>query len=268
MLAATLGKEAGVHEKVVIITGSTGIGAAAARLAAARGARLVVASSDEMSCWELAAETGAECWTGDLRSPHSAESILAQCLSRFGRVDGVFNVAGLAGRRFGDGPLHEITDSGWEDALSHNLGIAFRMCRAAVNRMLDQSPAEDGQRGAIVNLGSVLVESPDSRHFATHAYAAAKGAVAAMTRSMAAQYAAQGIRVNAVVPGIVGTPASERTAATQELQDFLRRKQPVSAGTIPAEDIARAALFLLSSDSRAITGELLTVDAGWRLNPG
>src|SRR4051794_40477415 len=76
-----------VHEKVLIITGSTGIGAAVARMAAERGARVVLATADEISGFELAAETGAECWAGDLTLPHSAESVLAQCLSKFGRVD-------------------------------------------------------------------------------------------------------------------------------------------------------------------------------------
>jgi NAD(P)-dependent dehydrogenase (short-subunit alcohol dehydrogenase family) len=254
-----------LNGRVLIITGSTGIGAAAARMAAAQGARLVVATSDEISGFELAAETGAECWAGDLTRADSAASILAQCLSKFGRVDAVFNVAGLSGRRFGDGPVHELADDGWETTMSHNLTITFRLCRAAIGRMLDQSPAADGARGAIVNVGSVLVEAPEPRHFATHAYAAAKGAVEAMSRSMAAYYAPHGIRVNVVAPGLASTPAAERTHAAPELQEFIRKKQPLTSGMIDVEDVARAALFLLGAGSRAITGQVLTVDGGWRL---
>ncbi|HEY1496369.1 MAG TPA: SDR family NAD(P)-dependent oxidoreductase, partial [Candidatus Solibacter sp.] len=82
-----------MREKVLIITGSTGIGAEAVRMAAGRGARIVIATGDEVSGFELAAETGAECWAGDLTLAHSADSVLAQCLSKFGRVDGLFNVA-------------------------------------------------------------------------------------------------------------------------------------------------------------------------------
>jgi NAD(P)-dependent dehydrogenase (short-subunit alcohol dehydrogenase family) len=255
-----------VRGKILIITGSTGIGAAAARLAAAQGAHLVVATSDELSGWELAAETGAEVWTGDLRRPGAADSVIAQCLSKFGRVDRVFNVAGLSGRRFGDGPVHELDDEGWETALAHNLTLTFRMCRAAIARMMVQAPDAEGGRGAIVNVGSVLVESPESKHFATHAYAAAKGAVAAMSRSMAAYYAPHGIRVNAVAPGLVSTPAGERTHADPEMQEFVRRRQPLTGGMIDVTGVARAALFLLATDSRAITGEVLTVDAGWRFS--
>ena len=181
-------------------------------MAAARGARVVIATGDEISGFDLAAEIGAECWAGDLTLAHSADSVLTQCLSKFGRVDGLFNASGLSGRRFGDGPVHEIQDDAWHTTLTHNLTVAFRMCRAVAGRMLEQAAGQDGVRGSIVNIGSVLVESPEPRHFATHAYAAAKGAIAAMSKSMAAYYAPHGIRVNVIAPGLVRTPAGERTA--------------------------------------------------------
>jgi NAD(P)-dependent dehydrogenase (short-subunit alcohol dehydrogenase family) len=238
------------------------------RLAAERGARLVIATTDEITGWELAAETGAECWAGDLRRPAAPDSVLSQCLSKFGRLDGLFNVAGLSGRRFGDGPVHEIEDEAWHTTLDQNLTLAFRFCRAALGRMIVQSPDEEGARGAIVNVGSVLVDAPEPKHFATHAYAAAKGGIAAMSRSMAAYYAPHGIRVNWLSPGLASTPAGERTHSTTEIQDFVRGKQPLTRGMIPVEDIARAALFLLGSESRAITGDALAVDAGWRWSGG
>jgi NAD(P)-dependent dehydrogenase (short-subunit alcohol dehydrogenase family) len=87
--------------KILIITGSTGIGAAATLLAAAEGARVVIATGDPESGWELARHTGCEVWVGDLTRPDSARSVLAQCVSNFGRVDALFNVAGLSGRRPG-----------------------------------------------------------------------------------------------------------------------------------------------------------------------
>jgi NAD(P)-dependent dehydrogenase (short-subunit alcohol dehydrogenase family) len=254
-----------LHGKVVIITGSTGIGAATARLAAAQGARLLLATSDEITGFELAAELAAECWAGDLTRHESAASILGQCLSKFGRLDALFNVAGMSGRRFGDGPVHEIDDAGWETTIAHNLTITLRMCRAAIGRMLEQSPSESGLRGAIVNMGSVLVGSPEPRHFATHAYAAARGAVEAMSRSMAAYYAPHGIRVNVLAPGLARTPAGERTQAVTGLAEFVRKKQPLTSGMIDVEDIARVALFLLGDSSHAVTGQTLAVDAGWSL---
>lgn len=250
-------------DKVLIITGTTGIGAAAARMAAAEGAKLLVAGRDEISCFELGAETGAECWVGDLLERNAAESILAHALARFGRVDGLFNVAGLSGRRFGDGPVHECSDEGWDVTLANNLTTMFRMCRAVVGRMMEQAENGAGQRGAILNMGSVLAESPEPRNFATHGYAAGKGAVIAMSRSMAAYYAPHKIRVNVIAPGLVRTPMSERAQGSKELLEFMRKKQPLTEGMAEAEDIARAALFLLSDDARAITGDVITVDAGW-----
>jgi NAD(P)-dependent dehydrogenase (short-subunit alcohol dehydrogenase family) len=222
-----------------------------------------VAGRDEETCTELTAATGAECWLGDLLEPAAAESILAHCLSKFGRVDGLFNVAGMSGRRFGDGPVHECTDAGWEMALAHNLTSTFRMCRAVAGRMLQQPPRDEGIRGSILNMGSMLATDPEPRHFATHAYAAAKGAVVAMSRSMAASYASQGIRVNVLAPGLVRTLASDAALIAPELRDFVARKQPLSGGMIDADAIARTALFLLSGESSAITGAVLTADGGW-----
>jgi NAD(P)-dependent dehydrogenase (short-subunit alcohol dehydrogenase family) len=249
--------------KALIVTGSTGIAAATARLAAQAGANLVIATGDPDTGWELAAATGAECWVGELSLVNSADSVLGVCLARFGRVDALFNAAGLSGRRFGDGPVHECTDEGWDVTLQHNLRTTFQMCRAVVGRMLEQEVEPDGVRGAILNMGSVLADAPEPRHFATHAYAAAKGAVVAMSRSMAAYYAPHKIRVNVLAPGLVRTPASERSQANAELLGFLEKKQPLSAGMVDADDAARTALFLLGPDARSITGDVLTVDAGW-----
>jgi NAD(P)-dependent dehydrogenase (short-subunit alcohol dehydrogenase family) len=251
-----------LHGKTLIVTGSTGIAAATARLAAEAGASLLIAASDEESGIELAASLSAELWTGDLARPAAADSILAHCLSKFGRVDALCNAAGLSGRRFGDGPVHECTDEGWATTFAQNLDILFRMCRAVTARMLDQAPAANGLRGVILNVGSVLAESPEPRHFPTHAYAAAKGAVVALSRSMAAYYAPHGIRVNVLAPGLVRTPMSERAAAPA-LHDFVAKKQPLAAGMVDAADVARAALFLMADMSPSITAQVLTVDAGW-----
>jgi NAD(P)-dependent dehydrogenase (short-subunit alcohol dehydrogenase family) len=248
--------------KILIVTGSTGIAAATVRLAAEAGARVVVAASDETSGWELAERTRVEPWVGDLTRPASADSILSHCLAKFGRVDALFNASGLSGRRFGDGPVHEASDEGWDLTLSHNLKTMFQMCRAVVTRMLQQQVNENGSRGAILNIGSALAGAPEPKHFATHAYAAAKGAVVAMSRSMAAYYAPHRIRVNVLAPGLVRTPASER-AGNPELLAFVEKKQPLTGGMVEAEDVARAALFLLGDGARSITGETVAVDGGW-----
>ena len=247
----------------LLLAGSTGIAAATARLAVAAGARLVIASAESDSAWELAAETGAECWIGDLVRPEAAESVVALAVQKFGRLDAVFNAAGLSGRRFGDGPVHEATDSGWELTLSHNLTVVFHMCRAAAGQMLQQDPDPRGLRGSILNMGSVLAESPEPRFFAMHAYAAAKGAVTALSRSMASYYAPHGIRVNVIAPGMVRTPASARAGEDPALSAIVQKKQPLISDMVDAQEVARAALFLLGPEARPITGEVLAVDAGW-----
>jgi NAD(P)-dependent dehydrogenase (short-subunit alcohol dehydrogenase family) len=253
----------GLQGQVLIVTSSAGIGAATARLAAANGARIVVATGDGESGWELAAEMGAECWIGDLALPGAADSVVSQCLARFGRVDALFNAAGLSGRRYGDGPVDECTDEGWEMTLGVNLKSTFLMCRAVIRRLLQQEPAENGVRGTILNMGSVLETSPEPRHFAMHAYAAAKGGVIALSRSMAAYYAPHKIRVNVIAPGVARTPASERSQTDPELSQFLRKKQPLTDGMVDATDIAQAALFLLSEEARSITAQAFHVDGGW-----
>jgi NAD(P)-dependent dehydrogenase (short-subunit alcohol dehydrogenase family) len=108
----------------------------------------------------------------------------------------------------------------------------------------------------------VLAESPEPRNFATHAYAAAKGAVVALSRSMAAYYAPHHIRVNVLAPGLVRTPMSERAAAPA-VHEFIARKQPLAGDMVDAGDVASAALFLLGDASHSITGQVLSVDAGW-----
>ena len=253
--------------KSLLIAGSSGIAAATATLAAEAGARLLIATAESDTGWVLASETGAECWIGDLTRPNAAESAVGLCVQKFGRVDAVFHAAGMSGRRFGDGPVHECSDEGWDLTLAHNLKSVFHLCRAAIAQMLGQEPV-NGIRGSVLNLGSVLAEAPESQFFGMHAYAAAKGAVNALSRSMASYYAPHQIRVNAIAPGMVRTPASSRSGGNAELFQFIQKKQPLVGDMVEAQDVARAALFLLGEEARPITGEVLTVDGGWAVTSG
>ncbi len=87
-----------------------------------------------------------------------------------------------------------------------------------------------------------------------------------MSKSMASYYAPHGIRVNVIAPALVRTPAGERTHTDPEFQEFVRGKQPLGGGMIEVADVARAAIFLLSDESRSMTGEVLTIDGGWRIS--
>jgi NAD(P)-dependent dehydrogenase (short-subunit alcohol dehydrogenase family) len=241
-----------VRDKVLLITGSTGMAAATARLASAEGARV-------FTCGLEPGETGA--FVADLRDPAAAESAFRACLQRFGRIDGLFNVAGVSGRRWGDGPLHECSLEGWDLTIEANLRTAFLITRPVLRQMLEQ-----GTGGSILNMTSVTAWSPQATYFATHAYAAAKGAIASLSRAMAASYAAMRIRVNAIAPGLVETPMSVRAQSDPAILEYMQRKQPLAGGMIAAHDIAATALFLLGDDSQMITGQVITVDAGWSVS--
>lgn len=248
-------------DHVLLITGSSGIAEATALLAGGEGYKVFIAGIDELQCRELSARiAGSGYFAGDLREPSAADGALAGCLKHFGRVDAVFNVAGVSGRQFGDGPVHECSVEGWDKTLEANARPTFLMCRAAVRHWL-----ATGRRGTVLNMASVLAFSPEPNHFSTHAYAASKGAIISMSRAMAAHYAAKGIRVNVIAPALVKTPMSARAQANPEIVEFIRQKQPLSGGFLAAADVAETALFLLSYRSRQVTGQVVAVDGGWSI---
>jgi NAD(P)-dependent dehydrogenase (short-subunit alcohol dehydrogenase family) len=255
-----------LQDRVCLITGSTGIGAATAKLAAREGASVFVVSRDEESCRALAEEIGCGYHVTDLtRSGEVAEAVQS-LLARHGRIDALFNVVGVSGRRFGDGPIHECSEEGWDVTMETNVKSLFLMCRAVLRLMLEQPVGESGLRGSILNMASVLALSPEPKFFATHAYAASKSAIIGLTRAMAAYYAPSKIRVNAIAPALTRTPMSQRAQQDHELLEFIKTKQPLSEDMIEADDVARAAVFLLGADARNITGEVLSVDSGWRVS--
>ncbi len=259
-----------LDHRVCLITGASGIAAATALLAAQSGARVFIAANVEEQCQALSESlrkigNESDFHIGDLSLPENAATAVEKCRTRFGRIDCLFNVAGISGRRFGDGPVHECTDEGWQKTMNANLTSTFLMCREVVKAMLDQDPGRNGIRGSILNMSSVLALSPEPEHFATHAYAAGKGAIISLTKSMAAYYAQMKIRVNAIAPGLTRTPMSARAQSDPAIIELMKTKQPLSEDLIEAQDVAHAALFLLSDEARYITGEVLTVDAGWRL---
>jgi NAD(P)-dependent dehydrogenase (short-subunit alcohol dehydrogenase family) len=248
--------------RVLLITGSTGIAEATALQATERGDSIFVISRNETHCLDLCARLqNAGYYACDLRDERSVQDALTACLNRFGAIDAVFNVAGISGRSFGDGPLHECSTEGWTATLDTNLKSMFLVCRGVLKYWLGAA-----RGGTILNMSSVLAFSPQAQYFATHAYAATKGAIISMSLAMAAYYAPQKIRVNVIAPALVRTPMSARAQTSPELLEFIAHKQPLSGGMLEAEDVARAALFLLGEDSRHMTGQVITVDGGWTVS--
>lgn len=253
-------------KSIVIVGGTTGLGLAAARAVLAAGARVVVVGRSADSARRALTELGplARAFEGDATHADTAARAIDLALSAHGRFDGLYHVAGGSGRSLGDGPLHEITDQGWRGTLEWNLDSLFYSNRAAVRQFLRQ-----GTGGSVLNMGSVLGFSPSPRHFATHAYAAAKSAIIGFTRALASYYAGQGIRFNVVAPALVETPMARRAAQDKKISRFIATKQPLDGGRIGRpEDLDGALVYLLSDASSFVTGQVLAIDGGWSVSDG
>jgi NAD(P)-dependent dehydrogenase (short-subunit alcohol dehydrogenase family) len=255
-----MGRLAG--KRCLIVGGTSGIGLAAARRFIAEGARVYVAGLEDEQSYEgiqALMECGQFLSGGcDARDPAAVEKNIEFMLTVYGGLDVLYHVAGASGRRYGDGPLHECTDEGWQATLDVNLKTTFVTNRAAIRHFLAHK-----QPGVILNMASVLALAPAPQHFDTCAYTASKGAVIALSRLAAARYAADGIRVNVIAPGLIDTPMAARAAGDPVILDFLRARQPLRGGPGSPDDCADAAVFLCSDEARFITGAVLPVDGGW-----
>jgi NAD(P)-dependent dehydrogenase (short-subunit alcohol dehydrogenase family) len=269
-------------KRIVVVGGTSGLGLSAVNAFISAGARIVslgrelkqepagkkrsasLATPSEQSSVAQKSSRHLRVLYADATQPGSAQRAVAECVTAFGGVDGLYHVAGGSGRRWGDGPLHEITDEGWRLTLELNLTSVFYSNRAAVSQFLAQKTP-----GSILNLASVLAWSPSPRYFVTHAYAAAKSAIIGLTKSCAAMYAPNAIRFNALAPGLVDTPMATRAANDSEIMAFIRTKQPLDGGRIgEATDLDAAAIYFMSDHSKFTTGQVLGVDGGWSITEG
>jgi len=246
--------------RVALITGAgSGIGRAAAELFAAEGAAVAVvdliADAAEETVAKISADGGrAVALSANVAVATEVESAVARAVGEFGRLDVLYNNAGVNSA----GSVADATEDDWDRCFAVNAKGTFLCSRAAVPQF------EKTGGGAVVNQGSVagLVGVPN---FA--AYCAAKGAVVALTRSMAIDLAARRIRVNAICPGTVFTPLMEpmlRARGDGDLEAGLAKtvvKYPIGRLGTP-EEIARVALFLASDDASFLTGSIVTADGG------
>jgi NAD(P)-dependent dehydrogenase (short-subunit alcohol dehydrogenase family) len=247
--------------EVLLVTGTSGIAAATARLWGAQDSVFIVGVKEEEGR-SLAEELPAADYSGaDVRDEEAVRKSVAACVKRFGKIDALFHVAGISARSLGDGPLHECATEAWDTVMNVNAKGTFLVCREVLRTWTRHS-----QEGAILNVGSVLAQHPQREHFATVGYAASKGAIEAMSLSAAAYYAPAGIRINVIAPGLVKTPMSARAQGDARVLEYMAHKQPLTRGLLAPEDIAKTACFLLGKDSRPITGQVISVDGGWTVS--
>jgi NAD(P)-dependent dehydrogenase (short-subunit alcohol dehydrogenase family) len=247
-----------LKDKVAIVTGGTsGIGRATALLFAQEGARVAVVGRDpergRQVVNEIHADGGEATFVRcDVRIPDECQRAVEKTLSAFGRLDVLFNNAGV----YYANTVVGCTEQEWDDTIDISLKGTYLMSKYALPHMLEQG------KGAIVNMASGwgLVGGNEAA-----AYCAAKGGVVLLTKAMAVDHSAQGIRVNCVCPGDVDTPMLVDDAQRRGMAwtDYMAgaANRPMHRVGEP-EEVARAVLFLASDEASFITGAALAVDGG------
>lgn len=254
------------NKNIVVIGGTTGMGLSAAKAFVGEGANIIVVGRNEDHVCEAKKTLGknADVMSADATQPDTAITAIRLCIERFGSFDGLYHVAGGSGRKMGDGPLHELSLEGWNKTMEINLTSLMLSDQAAIKKFIELKKS-----GTILNISSILGLSPSPEYFSTHAYAAAKSAVIGFTKSVASYYAKDNIRVNVIVPALVETPMAQRAANDENIQSFIKTKQPLDGGRIgQPEDLDGLAVYFMSDQSKFTTGQVIAVDGGWSISEG
>ena len=252
--------------KVAMVTGAGSIGSgmgngkATAILFAREGARVMLVDLNPEAAEEtkhVIDEEGGECivFKADVSKSSDCKRMVEKCIQTFGRIDILHNNVALGAH---GGPV-ETSEEDWDRVIDINLKSIFLTCKYALPYMEKQGS------GAIINISSIgaLRASP----YPTLTYAVSKAGVIALTREVAIQYATKGIRVNAILPGLMKTPRIAyyyKSASDWDVEEMWRRRDAMSPTGKQGEpwDIAYAALFLASDEAKYITGTTLIVDGG------
>ena len=242
-----------LKNKTALITGAaSGIGRATALRFAEQGAQVMLADIDQAGLAETAAAlpSGSEhnIIRLDVTDPENCNTAMDTCLTAYGKLDVLCNIAGIPICQH----MHEITDDEWMRAIAVNLNGVFFMSRAAMPHLIKT-------KGNIINMASTAGLTGQAYN---SAYAATKAGVVMFTKSLALEYSAQQVRVNAVCPGMVKTPLTDNFAVPENADaNLLGRLFPLLEGAEPAE-IAAAVGYLASDEARFVTGSTLAIDGG------
>jgi len=238
----------------VVIGGTSGIGRAIARGLAEAGADVVPSSRRPEQVKDAAAEIrtlGRRSLevVSDVSDRPSLDELLNKCITEFGKVDILVNSAGKTKRT----PTIDVSDEEWTDILDTNLTGTLRACQIFGRHMLERN------YGRIINIASL---TSFVALYEVAAYSASKAAVAMLTKSLAIEWAAHGVNVNAIAPGVFRTALNEKLLdGTERGREFLLRTPMKRFGRV--EELAGAAVFLASDAASFITGEVLVVDGGF-----
>lgn len=239
-----------LSDQVGIVTGAAGgIGAAIAEAVIDAGAKVSLVDRNE-HVLQTGRRLETQALVEDLAESESCQKAVDQTLADHGRLDFVVNAAGVQSR----GELTEIGDEDWEQLSNINLGVALKLCRIAARHMISA-----GRGGAILNVTSIsaTVGVPG-----IVAYGATKGGLMQLTKGLAVELAPYGIRTNAVAPGYVSTSMTADLLSDAERRTAVLERIPLGRIAEP-EEVAPAAVFLLSPAARYVTGEVLHVDGGY-----
>lgn len=248
-----------LQDKVILITGSgSGIGRSTALLFASEGAKVIVndlsVESGEGTVSEIRAAGGEAIYIkADVTDPVSVSAMVDEIIKQFGRIDVLFNNAGISGV----GALHEIEPEMWDRVVNVNIRGVYVPSKYVLPHMIER------KAGSIINMSSCVAEIGLAKRAV---YAATKGAVLSLTKSMQVDYAPYNIRVNALLPGTILTPFVENYLRTsydnqEEAYEGLKKRQ-LSGDLGRPEDVAKAALFLASDESKFMMGSPLYIDGG------
>jgi NAD(P)-dependent dehydrogenase (short-subunit alcohol dehydrogenase family) len=243
-----------LKDKVAIVTGAgSGIGAASARLFAAEGARVALVDQNEEGLARTAQGLDAITIAADVSSDRQAREGVARVFEKWGRIDVLMTAAGMST----GGTVDSIDEEKWDRTFDVNVKGTFLWIHYAIQHMIA------AKSGAIITVGSQLAQSSPGRNAA---YVASKGAIASFTKTIAVDHARQGIRVNALMPGVIDTPmpanSLKRYADPGKMRAYWNERHPMGRIGQP-EEVAKAALFLACDDSSFVTGHLMFVDGGW-----
>ena len=246
--------------KVAVITGaSSGIGYATAKLFAREGANLILAARRQTELDALVVEITraggrAVALAGDVQDEAFAQALVALAIKRFGGLDVAFNNAGTIGAM---GATTDVSLVGWEDTIRTNLTSAFLGAKHQIPAMLKRGG------GSLIFTSSFVGYTVGLPNMA--AYAASKAGLIGLTQALAAEFGAQGVRVNALLPGGTDTPMGRSFANTPEALSRVQNLHALKRMALP-EEIAQSALYLASDASSFTTGSALLADGGVSIN--